>query len=71
MTSMGIKIEELSMPENCFRCFASHWYDFGGKIVGFRCGALPKSNKIISNCEGRTKRRDDCPFVRMDGDMEL
>lgn len=62
---MAIKIEGLDIPANCFRCFASHWYNFGGKVAGFRCGALPRSNKIISNCEGRTKRRNDCPLTKV------
>lgn len=66
MDNMSIKIEGLSIPDNCFRCFASHWYDFGGKIVGFQCRALPMDTKIISNCEGRTKRRDDCPIVAIE-----
>ena len=60
---MAVKINNLSMPENCFRCFASSWYNFGGKIAGFRCKALPMDTKIFSNCEGRTKRRDNCPLV--------
>ena len=59
----SIEIKGVSVPENCFRCFASSWYNFGGEVAGFRCNALPFSNKIISNCEGRAKRRDDCPIV--------
>ena len=59
---IGIKIEGLLIPDNCFRCFASHWYDFGGNTVGFDCKAIPNNTKIISNYEGRTKRRDDCPI---------
>lgn len=51
------------IPKNCFRCFASHWYDFGGKYVGFMCRALPCDSKIISNCEGRSRRRSDCPLI--------
>ena len=57
----GIKIDGLSLPENCFRCFASYWNGFG-EVVGFQCRALPMDTKIISNCEARTKRRDDCPM---------
>ena len=60
-STIGIKIDGLSLPENCFRCFASYWYDFG-EIVGFQCRAIPMDTKIISNCEARTKRRDDCPI---------
>lgn len=59
---MGVKIPGVAMPDNCFRCFASNWYNFGGKVAGFQCRALPHSSKIISNCEGRAKRRDDCPL---------
>lgn len=50
------------MPKNCFRCFASKWYNFGGQVAGFRCGAMPRSNKIITNIEGRSGRRADCPL---------
>ena len=59
---MSIVIDELHMPENCFRCFASRWYNFGTNTVGFLCEALPNDSKIISNSEGRSKRRDDCPL---------
>ena len=61
----SIKIEGVAIPENCFRCFASSWYNFGGPVVGFKCKALPRSDKVVSNCEGRSKRRDDCPIVGM------
>ena len=37
---MSIKIDGVSVPENCFRCFASHWYNFGGSVAGVRCGIL-------------------------------
>ena len=65
---MGIYIKGLSLPENCFHCFASSWYDFGGNDRGFRCKALPLDTKTISNCKGRTKRRDDCPLQLIDDD---
>ena len=57
---MAIVIESLSMPNSCFKCPLSHWYDSGWK-VGFSCGALHDS-KVITNCEGRARRRDDCPL---------
>ena len=63
---MSIIIKGLSMPDNCFRCPASRWYNFGGKIRGFLCEALPNNTKIISNCEGRSKRRDDCPLMMVE-----
>lgn len=56
-----VQINGVSIPDNCFRCFASGWYNFGGKDAGFRCRLLSDS-KIVSNCEGRAKRRDDCPL---------
>ena len=59
---MSITIEGLSVPENCFRCFASSWYDFGGGVRGFHCRAIPNDSYIVSNVEGRSKRRDDCPI---------
>lgn len=55
-------IRGAKMPDNCFRCFASKWYDFGGQTAGFRCGAMPLNSKIISNVEGRSSRRADCPL---------
>ena len=58
-STMGIEIYGLSLPNSCFKCFASHWYDYGG-IAGYQCMAIPMDTKIISNCEARTKRRDDC-----------
>ena len=57
---MSIIIENMSVPKCCFRCPLSHWYD-SGWVAGFTCGAL-KDSKVISNCEGRAKRRDDCPI---------
>lgn len=66
---MSIMIDGVSVPLNCFRCFASHWYNFGGMVVGFEC-RVKNDGKIISNCEGRAKRRDDCPIVGLDGDSE-
>lgn len=60
---MSIKIDGVSVPENCFRCFASHWYNFGGEVSGFMCGIL-EGGKIVSNCDGRSKRRDDCPITQ-------
>lgn len=61
-----VQIKGVSIPDNCFRCFASHWYNCGGKEAGFQCKALPGDSKIISNCEGRAKRRDDCPLATGD-----
>lgn len=58
---MGVKVNGVKMPENCFRCFASYWYNFGGKVAGFQCKAL-HDGRVITNCEGRSKRRDDCPL---------
>lgn len=55
-------IKGAKMPENCFRCFASNWYNFGGQVAGFMCGAIPCDTKIISNVEGRSGRRADCPL---------
>lgn len=63
---MSIKIDGVSVPENCFRCFASHWYNFGGPVAGFRCGIL-NDGKTVSSCEGRSKRRDDCPIREVEG----
>lgn len=60
-STIGIEIDGLSLPESCFKCFAAHWYDYGG-IVGYQCRAIPMDTKIISNCEARAKRRDDCPL---------
>lgn len=48
------------MPENCFRCFASRFENYGVR-AGFRCNLLP--DKLISNCEGRSKRRKNCPLI--------
>ena len=63
---MSIIISGVSIPINCFRCFASSWYNFGGSEVGFRCNLMPQDTKLISNCEGRTKRRDNCPLQTLD-----
>lgn len=60
-STMSIEIDGVSLPKNCFRCFASHHYEFG-VIAGFQCRAIPMDTKIISNCEARAKRRDDCPL---------
>ena len=62
---MGLYIEGAKLPDNCFRCFASRWYDFCGEERGFRCGALPNDRKTVSNCEAREKRRDDCPLIHI------
>lgn len=59
-TNMAVIIEDLNVPSSCFKCPLSHWYDSGWK-AGFSCGALHDA-KIISNCEGREKRRVDCPI---------
>lgn len=58
-----VQINGIHLPDSCFRCFASQWYNHGGKEAGFMCRALPGDSKIVSNCEGRAKRRDDCPLV--------
>lgn len=63
--STMIIVRGAKMPENCFRCFASKWYDFGGQVAGFRCGAIPCDSKIISNVKGRSGRRADCPLVEV------
>ncbi len=59
--NMAIIIETMTVPKSCFTCPLSHWYDCGHK-VGFSCGALHDA-KIVTNCEGRAKRRDDCPIM--------
>lgn len=61
----AVVVKGVTMPENCFRCFASYWYDFGGETHGFRCGAIPNDCKTISNCEGRSGRRPDCPLAEI------
>lgn len=61
----AVIVKGARMPKNCFRCFASCHYDFGGESRGFQCRALPHDRKIVSNVEGRSKRRDDCPLVPM------
>lgn len=60
---MGVFIADATLPKNCFRCFASYWQDFGGENRGFRCRAIPNDCTMVSNCEGREKRRDDCPLI--------
>ena len=60
-STMGIEIDGLPLPKNCFKCFASYWCDLGS-IAGYKCRAIPIDTKIISNCEARAKRRDDCPL---------
>lgn len=60
---MGTFIAGAMPPNNCFRCFASHWQDFGGENRGFRCKAIPNDCRMVPNCEGREKRRDDCPLI--------
>ena len=61
---MSVVIKGMAMPKNCFRCPILHWYD-SGYTVGFRCGAL-KDVKIISNCAGRSSRREDCLIMEVD-----
>lgn len=58
-----LQISGIHLPSSCFRCFASQWYNQGGKDAGFMCKAIPGDSKIVSNCEGRAKRRADCPLV--------
>ena len=55
-------IRGMELPENCFKCPAHEWYDFGGKNHGYQCPIL-RTTKAISNCEARTKRRDNCPLI--------
>lgn len=57
-----VLVQGVKLPENCFRCFASYWQDFGCEPHGFQCRAIPNDQKIISNCEGRSGRRSDCPL---------
>lgn len=57
-----IVIENASLPSNCFRCFAHEWYNYGGQEVGFKCRLIKNDITIIPNCEGREKRRRDCPL---------
>lgn len=52
------------VPENCFRCFASRFENYG-VVAGFRCNLL-WTEGLVSNCEGRSKRRENCPIVRVD-----
>lgn len=59
---MGIYIKGMEMPENCFKCPAHEWYDFGGENHGYQCPIL-RTTKAVSNCEARTKRRDNCPMI--------
>lgn len=58
----GLYIPGASLPENCFKCPAHEWYDFGGKNHGYQCPLL-RTTEAISNCEARSKRRDNCPLV--------
>lgn len=51
------------MPQNCFRCFASRFENCAEK-AGFRCNLL--FDEIVTNCEGREKRRDNCPLTSME-----
>lgn len=57
---MEILIISAKMPDNCFRCFASRFENYTEK-AGFRCNLLPDG--IVTNCEGREKRRENCPLV--------
>ena len=58
----GIYIHDMKMPENCFQCPAHEWFDFGGENHGYQCPIL-RTTTCISNCEARTKRRDNCPLI--------
>ena len=58
----GIYIHDMKMPENCFQCPAHEWFDFGGENHGYQCPIL-RTTTCISNCEARTKRRDNCPMI--------
>lgn len=58
----GIYIPHKNLPENCFQCPAHEWFDFGGENHGYQCPLL-RTTKCISNCEARTKRRDNCPVA--------
>lgn len=58
----GIYIPGMKLPENCFLCPAHEWFDFGGKNHGYQCPIL-RTTTCISNCEARTKRRDNCPMI--------
>lgn len=58
----GVLIKGMDLPENCFKCPAHEWFDFGGENHGYQCPIL-RTTKCISNCEARTKRRDNCPMI--------
>lgn len=58
----GIYISNMKLPENCFQCPAHEWFDFGGENHGYQCPIL-RTIKAVSNCEARTKRRDNCPMI--------
>ena len=67
---MSVFIEGMTMPKCCFKCPLSHWYDNGWK-VGFQCGALlPKDCSVISNCQGRSERRKNCPIKEINYETE-
>ena len=52
----------MDLPKNCFQCPAHEWFDFGGENHGYQCPIL-HTTKAVSNCEARTKRRDNCPLI--------
>lgn len=64
MEAMEIIIIPAKMPKNCFRCFASRFENCTEK-AGFRCNLLLHDG-IVTNCEGREKRRDNCPLVSVE-----
>lgn len=59
---MSVRIDGVTVPENCFRCFASQWTS-DGQVAGYKCRALPKEQTMVSINDARTKRREDCPIV--------
>ncbi len=67
---MGVYFKDMRMPENCFRCPAHEWYDFGGKDHGYKCAAMvvgnPQYGKVISNCDARMRRMEHCPAMPAD-----
>lgn len=59
---MSVRVDGVSMPENCFRCFASQWTS-DGQNAGYKCRALPKGHAMVSIVDARSKRREDCPII--------
>ena len=60
---MAIFIENAKVPESCWKCPASHYFDLQTDTVphGYKCGFL-NDEKIITQCEAKERRREDCPI---------